>query len=73
MNGIINLMKSDIGKIILSIIWGLGLSTIFKKACEGKSCNVITYMAPKSADVQSSYYNYGTQECYKYDAVITKC
>lgn len=64
---------SRTGVILISIIWGVGLSTIFRKACEGKSCTIIKYISPNPTEVMNSTYNYGNDECYKYDAVITKC
>jgi|APCry1669189241_1035207.scaffolds.fasta_scaffold118187_1 hypothetical protein len=71
--GIAEFFKSRTGVIIISVIWGLGLSTIFRKACEGKNCNVVKYVSPNPQDIAKSVYNYGTDECYQYDAVLTKC
>ena len=34
MSFIKNLVSTDIGRIILSIIWGLGLATLFQKVCK---------------------------------------
>ena len=66
--------KSRTGIIVISVIWGLGLSTIFRKACTGKSCQVVKYVSPNPKDIMNSTYNYGIEdECYQYDAVITKC
>ena len=36
--------KTKESKIILSIVWGLGLSCLFRKACKGRKC--IVYSAP---------------------------
>ena len=35
------ILKSKHGKIIISIIWGLGLAALFRKVCEGRNCIVI--------------------------------
>ena len=48
------------------------LLTYFREACEGKSCTLIKYMSPNPTTIMNSTYNYGNEECYKYDAVITK-
>jgi len=64
---------SRTGVIVISIIWGLGLSTLFRKACAGKDCLIIKYSSPNPQEIMNSTYNYGNDECYKYDAVITQC
>ena len=40
------LFTSNTGRILVSIIWGLGLAALFKKACEGRNCQVIQYQGP---------------------------
>jgi len=67
------ILKTRVGIIIISVIWGLGLSTLFRKACQGRTCQVIKYTGPDPNEIQSSYYNYGTGNCYKYSPVISKC
>ena len=36
-----DLFKDSKGKIILSIIWGLGLAALFRKVCKGRDCIII--------------------------------
>lgn len=67
------IFKSRIGVIIISIIWGLGLSTMFRKACHGRSCQVIEYNGPNPDEVAHHVYNYGNKQCYRYYPVISKC
>lgn len=67
------ILKTRAGIVLISIIWGLGLSTLFRKACQGRSCQVIQYQGPPPKDIEGSYYNYGTQSCYQYHPVLTKC
>ncbi len=38
--GIRNVIHSGSGQIIISILLGLGLSTLFKRACNNRSCIV---------------------------------
>ena len=33
-----NILYTDRGRFILSIILGLGLATLFRKFCEGRNC-----------------------------------
>ena len=67
------LLKSRVGIIIISIIWGLGLSTLFRKACKGRTCQIIKYNGPNPYEIANLYYNYGTNNCYKYRPVFSKC
>ena len=34
--GIVEDVITDLGKVIISIIWGLGLATLFRKVCKGR-------------------------------------
>jgi len=68
-----DILTSKYGKIVFSIIWGLGLAVLFKKTCEGKSCKIYKYVSPNIDEIKNKYYNYGTLDCYKYDPIITKC
>lgn len=68
-----DLFKTRTGIIIVSVIWGLGLSTLFRKACEGRKCQVIKHVGPDFDEVAGTYYNYGTSSCYQYHPVMTKC
>ena len=36
-----NMTKDKYGKIIISIIWGLGLAALFRRVCKGRNCIVI--------------------------------
>lgn len=57
-------------RIILGILWGLGLACIFRVACNGRNC--IIFKAPKPADVKNKIYNI-EEKCYKYEKVNTEC
>ena len=59
--------------IIISIIWGLGLSFIFSNTCKGKKCRIVKYAGPDIKYMKKNYFNYGTKNCYKYYPLITKC
>lgn len=67
------IFKSRIGIIIISIIWGLGLSTLFRKACQGRKCQVIVYNGPDPQEIKDTYYDYGNGTCYQYYPFISKC
>jgi hypothetical protein len=63
-------LKNKYSRVILGIIWGLGLASIFRCACNGRKC--IVFKAPIPADVINHVYNYN-EKCYKYDTVHTDC
>lgn len=64
------LLKTKAGRIILSILWGLGLACIFRKVCTGRKC--IAYRAPLPNNIVSSIYTYDGK-CYKFMTKTTKC
>ena len=57
-------------KIIVSIILGLGIATLFRRACEGRNCIIIKGKSP--AAVEKNSYRY-KDKCYKYKSVSAKC
>lgn len=64
------LLESTAGRIILSIILGFGLATIFKTACKNNSCIVVK--GPKTDETNKYYYKIDS-DCYKYTPVAAKC
>lgn len=51
----------DYTSIIISIIWGLGVASLFRKICTNNKCIVV-----KSKNVKSYYKNNDTNKCYKF-------
>ena len=73
-NLIDSLFDSRVGIILVSLIWGLGIATIFKKTCIGSQCNLVEYRSPE--DVNNKTFYLGTQnnpECYQYIPYATAC
>lgn len=64
------LLYTDLGRIILSIILGLGLATLFRKICTDKSC--LRFNGPVISDLEGKTYKHG-DKCYKYSANTDKC
>ena len=50
-------IHSETSKYIISIILGLGLSTLFRKECHGENCIVFT--APPIEELDKETYLYG--------------
>jgi len=68
----LSFLETKVGTIIISVILGLGLSTLFKKACKGRKCIIIN--SPSKDKVDDKVFQYkGDKTCYKYDSYITKC
>jgi hypothetical protein len=67
-------LKTPTGKIIIAIIWGLGLSTLFCKSCEyGEKCEIIEYRGPP-AKLHNKLWNYGDpNKCYSLTTKVVKC
>jgi len=63
-------MSSHYGPIIISIILGFGLATLFRRACHGDGCVVVK--SPDLKEIQSNTYKYG-DSCYKYTPHMTPC
>lgn len=65
-----NIMDTDAGKIIISVIIGLGLASFFKKVCKNGKCVVIK--GPDVNEVKKHVYKIDN-ECFQYTPTMTKC
>ena len=63
-------LKSTIARIVIGILWGLGLACIFRKTCEGRKC--IVYKGPNPDEITNNIYKYN-KKCYSYNIEATKC
>jgi len=63
-------VHSHTGKIIMSIILGIGLATFFRAACKGKNCRVTG--APPMEELDDQTYKFDGK-CYKIEKNATKC
>jgi len=64
------IFKNKYTRIILGILWGLGLSCIFREACNGRKC--IIYKAPNKLEVKNKIFS-KDKKCFKYKPEETKC
>jgi len=64
------LFNTKTGKLIISIILGLGLATLFRKTCEEKGC--LSFKGPDLEDVKNKIYKYGSK-CFKYNVKSSNC
>ncbi len=64
------LIHSDIGRIIISILLGLGLATLFRKVCNDRSCMI--FKAPQLNKIKGQVFKFG-KKCYKFNEEIENC
>ena len=63
-------LHSPTSKYIMSIILGLGLSTLFRKECKGEQCIVFT--SPSINELEKETYIHGGK-CYTYTSKSESC
>lgn len=63
-------LGSQKGRVILSIIWGLGLAALFRKVCKGRNCIVLK--APDTNSIKDKIYRFDNK-CYKFNPQATSC
>jgi hypothetical protein len=63
-------LKDPFGAIIVSVILGLGLAAVFRRACNGNDCVVVR--APNAKELDKYVYQID-QACYKYTPRVVQC
>ena len=63
-------LHTERGRIIMSILLGFGLASLFRRVCKGKNC--LTFHAPPLDDFKDKIYK-NNDKCVKYVPVATKC
>ncbi len=63
-------VHSERGKILMSILLGFGLASLFRKICKDRNC-LNFYAAPLDEFKDKIYKNKG--KCVKYIPLATKC
>lgn len=58
------------GRIIMSVILGMGLATFFRSVCKGKTCRIIS--APPIEDLEDQTYKFDGK-CYKFEKNAINC
>jgi|LauGreSBDMM110SN_4_FD.fasta_scaffold07588_3 hypothetical protein len=64
------LLHTSLGQFFISILLGLGLATLFRKACNDKNC--LTFNGPVISDVDGKIYKHG-EKCFSYTSTATAC
>jgi len=63
-------VNSSTGKIMMSILLGIGLATFFRAACKGKRCRLIG--APPMEEIDDQTYRFD-DKCYKMEKNAIQC
>jgi hypothetical protein len=63
-------LHSDTSRYIISVILGLGLSTLFRKECIGDKC--LKFLSPPVNELEKETYMYG-KKCYTYNSSSESC
>jgi hypothetical protein len=63
-------VNSSTGRIISSILLGVGFATLFRSVCKGTNCRI--YYAPPLEDVKDKSYKYNGK-CFKYKINAVEC
>lgn len=65
-----NILNSNNGKILISIILGLGIASLLKKKCENNDC--FEYVSPDLDEIKKNIYKFDNN-CYKFEPNVIKC
>lgn len=63
-------IHSNTGKIVMSILLGVGLSSLFRAVCKGKNCRILA--APPMEEIENQIYKFDGK-CYKLEKNAVKC
>jgi len=63
-------LHTERGRIIMSIILGFGLASLFRTVCKDNNC--LVFHAPPLDDFKDKIYK-NNDKCVKYVPVATKC
>ncbi len=63
-------VHTETGKIIMSILLGFGLASLFRTVCKDNNC--LVFHAPPLDDFKDKIYK-NNDKCVKYVPVATKC
>jgi len=64
------LLNTWLGRFFMSVLLGLGIATLFRKACNDKNC--IIFNGPILSELDNKIYQYD-DKCYTYTTTPTKC
>jgi hypothetical protein len=63
-------VHNSTGKILMSIILGIGLATFFRSVCKGRNCRIIS--SPPIEEIEGQTYKFNNK-CYKFEKEAINC
>jgi hypothetical protein len=64
------ILQSNIARYIVSFLFGLGLASLFRKACKERNC--LVFRGPHINKLKDNIYKYDNK-CYKFNENSSKC
>lgn len=66
----LQLLKSDTGRKVVSFVIGLGLAALFRNVCKDGNCIIV--QGPPLEEVENKIFKMESK-CYRYKAEAAKC
>ena len=63
-------INSTRGRYVFSILLGLGLATLFRKACNSRDC--LVFKAPTLSEIKNKFFKHNNN-CYKFEEQTVSC
>ena len=63
-------IQTDTGRVLMSVILGIGLATLFKASCKNRNCLLVK--APSLEQLKDKIYKVD-DKCYKFNPTQMKC
>ena len=70
LKNITSALHTKYGQIVISVILGLGLASLFRKVCDKINC--IKFTSPNVSEIQKNTYSHGN-DCYTFTSKTKKC
>lgn len=64
-------VRTSTGRIIMSVLLGFGLASLFRAVCKGKNC--IDFQGPPDDFMEKGKIYEFDGKCYTYSQTMTKC
>lgn len=64
------LLYSDVGRVIISILLGLGLATFFRRVCKDREC--LVFHAAPLHKIRDQIFKYNSK-CYQFKETAQRC
>ena len=69
-NALQKVMHTEYSRVIISILLGLGLASLFRKTCKGTKC--IKFKSPSVKNLDGKIFRHGGS-CHTFKAVTKNC